>query len=402
LALVGSLVHKSLLHQQEGIANEPRFIFLETIHQYARERLDQSGEKNSIQMRHADYFLELTKRASHEIRGANQEFWSKKLRQEYDNLLVALEWSLSGDAPQKGLQLAADLSEFWYYEGPITDGDKWIDRALLWLEQERHPEVVIAPDLQSLIYNSASMMDFVRGNLAQGREWNQKALRIAQENNDKLNQAWALFWLSANSTDEPSQYQKGIEYCERALTLFSEVSENYGLAWGFNQLGEMTRLVGDYSRAQMAYENSLQICRQIGNKRREAIALLNLAYVALYLKDYAQANSYVVQGLRLLQELNLKYHSAIALSMLAGPNLALGEPVRAVKLLGASQAIFERMYTQLQPADQVEINAYLSTAREQLGQSAFDRAWSQGIGMSYEQAISFALEDKQEDINGRS
>ena len=109
------------------------------------------------------------------------------------------------------------------------------------------------------------------------------------------------------------------------MTLFSEVSENYGLAWGYNQLGEMTRLVGDYSRAQMAYENSLQICRQIGNKRREAIALLNLAYVALYLKDYAQANSYVVQGLGLLQELNLKYlgrdepTDVIAFPMLAQP-----------------------------------------------------------------------------------
>lgn len=402
LALVGSLVHKSLLHQQEGMANEPRFIFLETIHQYARMRLDQSPEKNSIQVRHADYFLELAKRASSELRGANQEFWSRKLRQEYDNLLVALEWSLSGDAPQKGLWLAAALSEFWYYEGPITDGDKWIDRALLWLNQERHPKVIIPPDLRSLIYNSAGMMDFVRGNLAQGREWNQKALRIAEENNDKLNQAWALFWLSANSTDEPRQYQEGIEYCERALTLFSESGENYGLAWGYNQLGEMTRLVGDYGRARIAYENSLQICRQIGNRSREAIALLNLTYVAQHQHDYAQAKFYILQGLRLLQELNLKYHSAIALSMLAGPSLALGDPERAVRLLGASQAIFERMFTRLQPADQVEINAYLSTAREQLTQSAFDRAWAQGFGMSYEQAISFAMEDKQEDTYGRS
>lgn len=200
-----------------------------------------------------------------------------------------------------------------------------------------------------------------------------------------------MFWLSAHATIQPETYGDGITLIEEALNLFRETGDQAGLAWGFNQLGELNRLMGDLERARAAYESSLAICRETGNRRREAIALLNLSYVVQRQDDYQQAERYCLAGLTLLHKLKLEYHSAIALSMLAGPLASQGRAVQAATILGASEGIFERMAVTLQPADRVEIDNYIAQVRQMMDLETFDTAWHTGREMSFDQALAFAF-----------
>ncbi len=383
-ALLESLFNKCLIKQSEGPEGEPRFFMLETIQQYARERLRESSETEAYQREHAKYFVDLAERAAPELSGPRQEQWSTRLRYEYDNLRAALTWSLAGADPVLGARLTGALSEFWYYEGPISDGEKWIEAALLWRDN-------VPPGTLAKVLNGAGIMAFARGDSEQGKLWNGEALEIARSHHDKYNWAWALFWLSAHTTTNPDEYEEGVALCEEAIALYKEIDYKSGLAWTYNQIGELTRLSKDYSRAREAYNKSLAICRETGNRRREAIALLNLSYVALYQGEYEQAEIYALEGLALLRELKLKYHSVIGLAMLAGPIAAQGRAERAAKLLGASESIFERMSVALQAADQVEIDRFIDLTRAQLEPETFELVWSEGRAMSYEQAMEFAL-----------
>jgi len=386
-----SLLNKSLIIQKEGPKGEPRFVMLETIQQYARERLKRRGDVDLMHRQHAEYFAALAEQAEPLLRGPEQEYWSARLRADYDNLLAALEWSFSQKDASIGLRLAASLSEFWYYEGSISQSQKWIEVALKRVDQA-------PPDIHAKMLNGASMLAFVFGQHERGKQMNLEALAIAQQIGDRYNQAWALLWLSAHSTKNPDEYLESVQFSEQAVALFEELDDQAGLAWGYNQIGESTRLVGDFERAGRAYEASLAICRQIGNRRREAISLVNLSYVAQRQGEYKKAEYYVIEGLDLLHSLDLRYHCAIALAMLAGPVASQGKAWRAVKLLGASQAIFERMSTSLQPADQVEIAGYAASAATQLDPLDYQAAWAEGQQFSFEQAMQYA---SQKDLDAK-
>jgi len=382
-----SLHDQSLLRRKESPDGHPRFEFLETIHQYVLAKLDESGEADEWQRRHAEFFTELAEQGEKELRGPQQEKWSNSLRAEYDNIRAALAWSFQGINPDLGLRLAGALAEFWFYEGPISDGEKWIGRALRWIGEA-------LPNVSAKVLNAAGMLAFARGDHVSGKKWNEQALSLTIMSGDKLNQAWSLFWLSAQSTSRTEEFSDGLAYCEEALVLFRGVEDKAGLAWCLNQLGEMTRLLGDFDRAKMAYKESLQLCRAIGNRRREAIALTNLSYVAQHQGDFERAEKYALNGLVLLHELGLEYHTAITFSMLAGPLSAQGKSHEAAVLLGATASIFERLSIHLQPADQVEVNEYILSVREILGDSAYESAFEEGREMQIDRAVTYALSQK--------
>jgi len=387
---VESLIQKSLVVHKEGLYGEPRFILLETIRKYAWERLKARGDQEDLQRLHANYFVRIAEQGNIGLKGAKQDHWSTLLRMEYDNLRRALEWAFDSENVQIGLRLVSALAEFWFYDGPISDLEKWVSIAHNILDGA-------PPAIQARVLIAAGMMAFVQGEHDTGRQWCTQALEISQTENIRTILPWAYLWLSALGTGNPDYYQEGIVQAEKAINIFLELDDKLGLAWAYNQLGEQSRLSGNYERAKIAYEKSLETSRKIGNKRREAISLVNLTYVALHQGDDKTAETYSIEGLRLMYDLKLKYHSAITLCMLAGPTVALGDPVRAAKLLGASDGIFERMNVKLQPADKVEIEPYIQMVGDQLDVETFESAWRTGKQFNFEEAIQFAVKSSYQD-----
>jgi predicted ATPase len=130
--LVTQLLDKSLVQAQQGVSGEPRFSMLETIHEYAQEQLEASGEVASAQQRHADYFLRLAEQAEPHMFSPERDVWMERLDHEDANLRAALAWSKAeSTAVQTGLRLASALSFlYWFMRGSVGEGRRWLEGML--------------------------------------------------------------------------------------------------------------------------------------------------------------------------------------------------------------------------------------------------------------------------------
>jgi predicted ATPase len=121
---VESLVEKSLLRQEEGSGETPRFVMLETVHEYAREKLQESGEVEEVKIHHAEYFLALAEEGESGLRGPEAATWLERLEAEHDNLRAALSWVLAQEEVELGLRLAGALWRFWHLQGAQVAGER--------------------------------------------------------------------------------------------------------------------------------------------------------------------------------------------------------------------------------------------------------------------------------------
>jgi non-specific serine/threonine protein kinase len=358
---------------------------LETIHEYARQKLIESGQIEQIRGRHAEYYLALVERSEPEMRGIKQAYWSAKLRSEHDNLRTALSWSFSDGDFVVGIRLAGALRDYWYYQGLFGEGWKWTETALERVDQA--PVVV-----QAKLYNTASHLAyFYLGYHQRGREWASKALDLYRDLGDERHMAWAYVFLGIHQMEHPERIKEGIVQCEKGLALFRKYDDRPGIDQALSVIGELARMQGDYERAGEVYQEALDINSQQGDKYREALTLLNLAYVSHHRKDYQQEEELIKQALMLKGEFKTKYFTTLCLDALSSPIGAKGEPERAAKLLGASQALLDGMGIERQTADQHEINRVLASLHKQLDEATFKKAWTEGQAMSPEQAIAFVL-----------
>jgi predicted ATPase/DNA-binding CsgD family transcriptional regulator len=386
-----SLLNKSLLFQEERLECEPRFLMLETIHEYARERLGESGEAEEMQHKHAVFFVALAEQAEPELSGAEQDYWFERLLSEHDNLRTALAFALGSGEGELALRIVGALRDFWYYVGHVGEGLGWIERALESAKES-------SPASRAKALNAAGWLSFLQGNYERGKQFNSDALALYLELGDQVNRAWALLFLGAQSAGYLSEIEikEGMALTEQALALFRFHGLESGIIRALNQLGEFARLEDDYDRAEEAYEECIDLCREFGDLQREATALANSGLVAHHQGDYKKAESRIKESLGLHKDLNTKYSLAIDLGFLSGPIAARGDPERAAQLLGASDDLLKAMGLAQQPQDQPVIDSYEAVVWEKLGDDVFKAAWEKGQAMSLEQAIAFALEEGNE------
>src|SRR5262249_25074569 len=139
---LAALADKSLLQQAQGLDGEPRFAMLETIREYALERLEQNGEVESLHQAHLGYFLALAEQAEPELTGPRQAEWLERLEREHDNLRAALAWALEHGSLEASARLAGALWRFWYTHGHLSEGRRW-------LEQILEQNVTVAPPIHA-------------------------------------------------------------------------------------------------------------------------------------------------------------------------------------------------------------------------------------------------------------
>ena len=382
-----SLLNKNLLYQEQGQMGEPRFYMLETIQEYAQEKLVESGETEEIELLHSKYFTSLAAEAEQELYGPRQGYWLDNLRVEYDNLRTALGRSLGGADVLLGFQIISALRYFWFSDGLVAEGLRWIERALDYKGE-------IPREMHAKVYITAADLSFIQGDEEKGRLFGRQALELAQESGDELTRAWALVSLSKNFSDPRDQVSEGIILGEESLALFRELKYLPGITIALNGLGELSRLSGDYEAAENYYQECLELSRQAGDKRRISVTLANLASIAMHHGEYQQAEMLEREAIAMKVELGTKYYIGLSFACLSGIVAMQGRPEQAAILLGASESVLQTMGAKIQPADQVEVDQYLIAIREQLDKKSFEIALSKGRNMSFEQAVSFLLDDQ--------
>jgi non-specific serine/threonine protein kinase len=364
-----SLLNKNLLYQEQVNSGEPRFYMLET-----------------IKLHHSLYFSSLVSEAEQESFGPQQDYWLEKLRLEYDNLRTALEHTLGGADVIRGFKIVGALRFFWYSNGLIAEGLRWIERALKYKGD-------VPLNVRAKAYVTAAELAFVKGDLEKDKFFSRKAVELAQESGDQQILAWALLTRSKSYTVSRDQAAEGIPLGQESLTIFRKVNYIPGMTVALNVLGELSRQAGDYEHAEEYYREGLQLSRQAGDKRRVAVILSCLSLIAMHQGEYQQAQQLGIESLEMEVALGIKYYIAMSLACLSGPVAMLGHPKKGVMLLGASQSILEALGAVLQPPDQMEVDKYLVIIKEQLDEESFKNALAEGRRMSFEEAVSFALND---------
>ncbi len=380
-----SLLNKSLLYQEEKSGGEPRFVMLETIHEYARERLAVSGEEYQMRDRHLGYFLSLAEEMQPGYRGHHQLLLLSRTEAEMGNLRSAFNWAIENEDIEAGARLVVALEYFLYYKDHLAQGYRWINHLLGRLDD-------IAPDFQVKFLIAAGKLASANDDLIQSTQFCQRALAMAREQGDRENEGWALIYLAASFINRPEKYEEAIGSCEAGLAIFRELENKPGLAQGLNIMGELARMAGDYSRAREVYETCLAICIETGEIIRQFMMLVCLSFVAYHEGNYERARELSAANTKRMYEIKAKQFALSGLASLAGPLGKLGQPEKATRLLGASRALMAEMGVDYHMGDQHEIARYTESVRAQLDGATFEAAWAEGQAMTLDQAIEYALE----------
>ncbi|MCW5851484.1 MAG: tetratricopeptide repeat protein, partial [Anaerolineae bacterium] len=380
---VQSLVEKSLLRQEDGVGDEPRFRMLETIHEFARERLDESGVAEVLHQRHAAFFLALAEQAEPHLSGPQQVEWLNRLAEEHDNLLAALTWAEAQGASETGLRLAAALLPFWAARGFFYEGRGWLTK---WLAQ---PSDAVAPSIRAGAIRAAAVLAATQGDYSVARPLFETSLTLYQALGDKAKMAHVLQGLSTQRLLHEWDFEAARTLAQEGLALAQAVGDRRVTGRLLYQLGliaayqgdreteharwsealALLRAVGDkrftavllrtmgasaigegeYAAARRTIEEGLEVYRELGDKLGITQALLNLAAIYRTLGDYPTARSHCEQGLPLARELGDKWWLDVALSEMGELALAQGRYEEAETWLRERQGMWgetsDRMHT---------------------------------------------------------
>jgi predicted ATPase/class 3 adenylate cyclase len=341
-----SLVDKSLLRQVEGTDGEPRFVMLETIREYALERLEQSGEVAAIGRQHATYCLTLAEHSQVELAGTEQEAWLLRLEAEYDNLRAALAWALGGGDAEVGIRLVLALAGPSWGAGRVWLGfwalRSYSGESQKWLEQVGRSSAA-EPSVQAWALLGAGRFAEEQGQLARATALDEEALVRFREQGDQLGITRALAALGENAWNL-GEYARASALLTENLARARELGDREGVAATLHSLGNVVREQGDSVRAIALFEESLAIWREFGDNIGTFRVVNGLGDVYFNMGNYARAAAQYQEALTLCRAGGDEDSIPVVLCNLGRVAHAQGNDVRARALLEESLA-FLRAHT---------------------------------------------------------
>jgi predicted ATPase len=429
LGLVASLLDKSLLRrlavaEREATDEEPRFGMLETVRDYALERLEASGEGDQIATRHAAHYLAVAEAAEPALLGPEQRRWLDRLETEHDNLRATLAWSLGRDDPDLALRLAGSLSRFWAARGHLSEGRAWLDRALTRGQEpgvrgQEFRSSVLSPQHSALpkALHGAGAIAFRQGDFAAADRFFAESVARRRAAGDRHGLAQSLASLGAvlgrlgdpvgaeerlnesirlftDLEDEEGvasaelrlgvvlnlqgEHQRAADALARAVERYRRVGHWRGLASALTHLGNALAALGDTARAAPLHAEGLALYRELDERWGVAAPLAHLATLALREGDRARARVWYEESLALRRAIGDRAGIAACLDGLAGVALGQGDAARAAHLLGRAAALRATSGAEVFPADRAAHEDAVAAARLALGEVAFEEAWAAG------------------------
>jgi non-specific serine/threonine protein kinase len=390
LDLLPTLVDKNLVVYEADEAGQGRYRLLETVRQYARDRLLESGESETTRGRHQDYFLRLAEEVAPRLWEAKNTVWFQRLETEHDNLRAALEWCLAQHNDEQndaevGLRFSRALGYFWDSSGHVREARHYLSDAL-----ERAASLGATKERAATLRLSGHFAEF-QGDYDAARSLHQEALAIWKELGDVEGIAEALTQLSVVASRH-RDYDRARTLLEESRALLQQSGDRWGLATSLHSLGILAEYEGDYPKARSLYEQTLGLFRELGDHGKVAWTLHGLGFVALCQRDFDRARSLLMESLILFCDSEARWGKVRALERFANLAMAQGQATRAVRLLGAADTAREVAGSPLPPSEREEQDGIIAAARSALEEGAFAVLWAEGQAMSLEQAIEYALE----------
>ena len=419
--LLSRLVDKSLLVPEEG-STEARYRLLETIRDYAQERLVEAGDASEVYARHRDWFVALVEQARPGFfAGAEHAPWLARLSDDHDNLRAALRWSDEDpDGASAELSLASGLWRFWEIRGHLAEGSAWLERALARTGGEISPRRangltgagVLATQRGDLAAASAALEASLllqrelgnplavaaacnnvanaaieQGNFARARELYREGIELTRAAGDQQGVGFSLLNLADLAARQNDDVEADELYAESIQT-FEALGDQWGVAQATSRLALVSRRRGDFAAARARYNDAMSIYRRLGDRRAEARMLAGLGDVAAHEGDHAGAAAVYRESLALRSQLGDRAGVASMFERLAG--VAEAEPERAARLIGMAVGLRESIGAPLTTAAAAELDQFLAGLRRSLGAEALQSLMAEGRHESLQSAIAYA------------
>lgn len=365
LAALKSLLDKSLIQGVESPGGELRFTILDTIREYAAERLDRLGNTYDARTQHAHYYLTLVEKAEPELIGQEQVAWLERLEQEHQNLRAALQWTLVGEGGKRkgdvetGARIAGALVRFWDIHGHWSEGRRWLEEAvqalnsMLQLPSEVMAKVLLGAGrlasfqddrdkaqayfTESLtLYrrldnlggmtealNGLALLAAMRGDRIAARDLLEESLGVSRSTGDLRSAAKTLANLG-QLTIEMGDFRQAEVLQTESLGIFRGLGDKWGMAVALENMGQLAAEQGDYERSNRLLQESLLLTEELGDKARLSWVLGDLGIVGLASGDYENAIETTVRALELYREMGDKNGQGLANYILGVANLYRG------------------------------------------------------------------------------
>jgi predicted ATPase/DNA-binding CsgD family transcriptional regulator len=431
LESITSLVEKNLLVEGELPDGQPWFTMLETIREFAFERLAASGEADAVFRRHALYYLKLVEVAEQEWLVPHPEAWFDRLKKEHDNLRRAFDWCVERGYAEPSFRMTAVLWWFWAMLGHLAEGRERLNRLLARFPAKGAPDKLLAWRAQGL--RSAGMLASIQGDYAVARAFQEEGLTLRRQLGDPagifnalegvgmvasqqgdhvaarvaLEEALAI----AAQLGEPTIYASTLQnlgtivHAQGELAIARELLEAcverrraindplvpHRLSWTLLSLAAVLHDLGEDDGARALLLEAIDRYEPRGDQRLQALAMATLASIDLAQGDDTAAERSLRASLAIQQELENTAGITDILERYAELAVARGDAARAMRLAGAAAALRDTIGVRLTPAGQVQLDRTLEPARRALGALASDNAWNAGRALSPEEAIAETL-----------
>ena len=380
---LAALVDKSLVVVRDQV-DEARYHLLETIRQYAAERLEASKGGDATRARHAHFYASLVRRAEPYYITPDRPIWVARIQRELDDVRLVLSWSRGRD-PALHVELVGRLGWFWYSSGLWTEGRRWLEDAL------SSPEAQSPDARRATALFAAGVISSLQGQSGVARAWLDETVTIAQAVGDRHLEAYANSYLGVALGQEGHVSAEG--HARAALPWFEEVGDLYGKRLALMVIATMRLKEGDLENARTSAEEAVRVAYAYGLGRELGIALQVLGTVMMHQRELDAAARALSDALRALRDDPQAFWLARALELLGVIECARGRPLEAARLFGAAEARRERMGAVLFRLDRERLAPHIGAARTAAGDDAFAEAWRAGRDVPFEQAVDVAIAD---------
>ncbi len=422
---LSTLLDKSMIQCEYQQGSEPRFTMLTMLREYAQEQLAAAGERETVYAQYADYYAALAATASAQLRGPEERLWVQRLAADHDNLRAILAWALSTEQAKIALQLAATLWRFWLLHNHISEGRRWLARALAFAD-------LVEPSLRAKAFHAAGTLatlqaenhlaiNYYEQSLAVRRELQDTAgmaatmlnLAIVRYHRSEYRQAEELLaqvldhYLAIQNLrgvasvltnmgmvgQDQGDYDLAEGCYSEALAIQSELGNDNGQANLLGLIGTIAQEQGDHSKAKLRYLASLDLHRSLGLSPAIVTPLDGLAYLALAEGDLSEARSYWAECVAHTLTMEQPRFIVQALEGCACLAAAAGQALAAARLWGAAANHRQSIEAPLAPALQAVQVAAQRQAQVGCDLAAWQQAWEHGAALSLEQAAAEAQGD---------
>jgi len=355
---------------------------LDMIHQFAASQLELRGETAMLRKAHATYCLSLAEQGEAGLTGAQQDMWLKRLEDDLHNMRAALSWAIKQRNVELSQRLSGSLWRFWYIRGYLSEGRRWLTAAL-----ELSDELAAS---RVKVLTGVSVLSFIQGDYEKARSYSEENLALVRMLGDTRGIANALNNLGAMAVEQ-GDYARAMPLLAENLDLRRQIGDTWGIAAALNNLARATEGEHDYSRAEALYLESLQLFREMEDKSNSVNPLANLGWMTLAQGQYDRAKAYFIESLALAQELNYLEGVANALQGIAHVAAVEGQRIRAARLIGVVDQIYQQSDIRLSPLDAMHYNKALEVVQARVDEATYATAWAEGQTLAVDHVVSGIL-----------